>query len=131
MATWPTTLLNEPTLSFSFSNEVPVNRTRMSSGKVRQVRLSTTSIKYMSVEFTLDDTQMGAFESWIRFKINFGMDWFTMPIKMGNGKQNRLVRFIEGRYSSSYEEGRWRCTAQLECENPIIMDEATLDALLA
>lgn len=129
--TWPAKFGYPLYDAFGFSNDSPIQRTPMESGRIRQRKIATTENKVIPVSILVDDETLGAFQAWVRYKVSLGNDFFNMLLKLGNSEQTYSVRIVAGNYSVSFQDGLYRVTFTLEVLNPTIMNESTLNTYLA
>lgn len=81
-----------------------VLRTEMTDGHVRQRLLNANAPETLNVTVQLDRAQLAVFREFWRTELNFGTEYFIMPVlNAGAGGtealENRLVRIQNGAYS--------------------------------
>lgn len=131
METWPVAKFGAPLYDeFGFGNRAAVERTPMDSSRIRKRKLATVNRKVIPVIFNFDDETLAAFQAWHEFKVNLGVDDFTMYGNLGDGEKTYTVN-MGGNYQADHVDGRWQVQITLEILNPIIMTEAALDTWLA
>lgn len=131
MLAWPTSVLPNPTTDFSQDNQASVTRTTMQSGRVRQRRWSTSDRRDMPVNWQLNDDDFELFQSFHKYKLNGGNDWFTIQLPVGGGFKTCTVRFKECAFKASYRTSmNWDVSATLEIQDIPILAEADYDILV-
>jgi hypothetical protein len=113
--TFPTTLPEPSTDSYSFK---PVNglvRTEMDSGYARVRRRFTQTPTEIEVNFKFTLTQLGIFEKFFEQDLLGGASWFYINLYNGTGKSQYIARFKTGTYSvqTSVREFLWDVSGSL------------------
>lgn len=131
METWPA-LFPSPTSAFNPTVAANTVRTTMDSGLVRQRRRFSAELVTVQLTWELDDFQMGIFSAFHLYRLNLGADYFNIQLPFGgNGLQNHVARFQEGKFSQQYEDvGFWTITAVLEIQKRVLFTEEFLDTYL-
>lgn len=130
LVAWPSADLPIPSLRFTLGNEPSIIRTQMASGRFRQRKRFTAEQRPMTAQWRFTEAQFRIFQGWFKFKINSGADFFTMELLLGDGLESYTIRFTDTAYSATYNEPFWDVSAELESEDPNIITESQLDALL-
>src|SRR5690606_19030127 len=93
----------------------PLLRSKLTSGRSRQRRQFTSTPVMVNVRWLMDAQQALFFETWFRWALKDGAEWFEMPLRMPDGFAPRAVRFT-GIYEGPIEAGptHWRFVAELE-----------------
>lgn len=131
METWPYSVLPDPTINYSSDNRTSVVRTQMDSGRVRQRKRFSTDVKQIAVSWVLTNHQYQMFQSFHRFKLNLGADFFFMDHWFGDEPQQVKARFMDGAYASQYVDGRWMVSGTMEVEEVPVIGEGLYDVLLS
>src|SRR3990172_5128457 len=96
MAAWPG--LPAPQLdNYVVNTNAEFIRTEMDLGLARQRRRTTARIATIQTSVKLFEAQLETFEGWFEADTGArgGVEWFTMPLKNGQGLSTWTVRFIE------------------------------------
>jgi hypothetical protein len=93
----------------------PLMRSELQSGRARQRRKYTSVPSIASVSWLFTQSQAQAFESWFRWEIVDGAEWFNATLSTPMGLQPYECRFVD-MYSGPELVGinLWRFTANLE-----------------
>lgn len=122
---WPTQLPLPEQSGYAIQHVSPLQRTQMVSGRARQRRVYTSVPSNVSVQWFLTEQQAQLFESWFRYAITDGADWFLLPLKTPMFTGNYECRFTgiyEGPVLIAYD--KWTVSATIE-----IRERQTLGAL--
>lgn len=112
---WPEQLPPALFIGRSYQPVDPLSRSRLTSGRSRQRRQFTSTPVMVNVRWLMTESQALFFETWFRWTLKDGAEWFDMPLRMPDGLSDRAVRFT-GIYDGPTEAGpnHWRFTAELE-----------------
>lgn len=134
MEAYPISILPQPSsASFSGSNDqASTVRTQMDSGRYRQRSRFTATMNTYKVSWEMDDFQWGMFQSWIKYKISRGADFFTIDIPTGgDGLKNITARIVAGTVTQTYKDVlNWTVSASVETEDNLDWSEDDYDTLL-
>lgn len=107
---------------YGFEHVSTLSRTPLVCGRARQRRRSTTGPSMVPVSiFFKSPEEIQLFESWYRFVIADGGDWFNCRIKSPAGLKPYVCRFVKI-YDGPFLLGAnyWKITGQLELrERPL------------
>jgi hypothetical protein len=114
MATWPA-ILPPPTLSgYGGSPVQAFVRTDMDAGPARQRRRFTDVPEELTLTWKFTATEMGIFRLfWIQ-TLNYGTDWLTMTLDLGNGMAAYDVRFTKPYKYQAQPGMNWLVSADIE-----------------
>ena len=125
LAVWPEQLPLPEQSGYAIQHVSPLQRTTMVSGRARQRRVYTSVPSNVSVQWFLTEQQAQFFETWFRYAITDGADWFLLPLKTPMFTGNYECRFTgiyEGPVLIAYD--KWTVSATIE-----IIERQTLGAL--
>lgn len=132
--TWPTKFPN-PTVSFNGKVNQTVKRTKMDSGRIRQIARFTSELRVFTARWEFTNVQFEAFQSWVKYKLHNGADAFNIALPLGNSTtafKTVEARIVNGEYSWSHKGIlQWEVSCQLEVENAAVLSEALLNVYLA
>ncbi len=132
METWPT-LLPAPNSDFSYTAQTVDVRSQVTEALLDQRHRYDGQIVLVSLTWQMDNVQLAAFESWHKFNINGGSDWFNIFLPVDGTDTLCVARFNDGIYGLSYKEGEvWLVNAKLDVDglpNPVVL-ETDLDTAL-
>lgn len=130
MTTFPPTLPKPETGSYSVQVNTSVARTKFDSGRVRQRKRFTRDFRTMPVSWSFSDEEYGLFQSYYRYALNSGADWFYLNLALGDGIKQYRCRFIADTYTAKYDGFMyWKVTARVETEDessPVSQDEISV-----
>ena len=124
LAVWPEQLPLPEQSGYAIQHVSPLQRTEMVSGRARQRRIYTSVPSNVAVQWFLTEQQAQLFESWFRYAITDGADWFLLPLKTPMFTGNYECRFTgiyEGPVLIAYD--KWTVSATIE-----IKERQTLNA---
>ena len=124
LVSWPTQLPLPEQSGYAIQHVSPLQRTEMVSGRARQRRVYTSVPSNVAVQWFLTEQQAQLFESWFRYAITDGADWFLLPLKTPLFTGNYECRFTgvyEGPTLTTFN--KWTVSATIE-----IKERQTLDA---
>lgn len=100
---------------YGMNHVSPMMRSELQSGRARQRRRYTSVPTIVSVSWILTQPQAAVFESWFRYDIVDGSEWFNATLRTPVGFEPYECRFAE-MYSGPDLIGKtlWRFTAELE-----------------
>lgn len=92
----------------------PMVSTPYDSGQTRWDRQFTDVPTATPVSWILTDAQCAIFRTWYANVLNWGVDWFEMPLTADDGQELRECHFVKG-YSGPTRLGfdRWKISANL------------------
>lgn len=130
MITWPDSL--KPSVNYNVSVSTGAIRTKMDSGRIRQRRRFTISMRQIGVTWKLSDFEFGVFQSVYANLLNGGVDWFEINLPLGDGIKPYKCRFVADSYQHKYDNVMWwTVTAKLETEDqPEPFDAEITEALV-
>jgi hypothetical protein len=125
MYTWPSPtslpdVQNSPYGLQSTDDNSAVLRTDVAPklpGFPQQRARSCGSYKVVPVQFTMSQAQYLFFQNWFEAQISGGADFFIIPLDVGAGFVNYVARFMNGAYSTKFNNPFWVVTATLEYED--------------
>lgn len=115
LAVWPEQLPLPEQSGYAIQHVSPLQRTQMVSGRARQRRVYTSVPSMVAVQWFLTEQQAQLFESWFRYVITDGADWFLLPLKTPMFTGNYECRFTgiyEGPVLIAYD--KWTVSATIE-----------------
>ena len=124
LVSWPEQLPLPEQSGYAIQHVSPLQRTTMVSGRARQRRVYTSVPSNVSVQWFLTEQQARLFETWFRYAITDGADWFLLPLKTPMFTGNYECRFTgiyEGPVLIAYD--KWTVSATIE-----IKERQTLNA---
>lgn len=119
--------LPAPLFGYGFEPENNILRTPMQSGRARQRTLFTSTPDYAQIEWLFGgkcgvsgSQQTRLFMAWARGAVRH--QWFQMPLRTPNGREDVQVRFTESP-SGPFPEGpnAWRFTAKVEIRELFVL----------
>ncbi len=125
LVSWPEQLPMPEQSGYAIQHVSPLQRTAMVSGRARQRRVYTSVPSNVAVQWFLTEQQAQLFESWFRYAITDGADWFLLPLKtpMFTGDYEcRFTGIYEGPVLIAYN--KWTVSATIE-----IKERQTLDPI--
>lgn len=117
METWPTLLPDVSETEYGFETDFNLTRSPGNT-KTRQVQHYHVEYKVLPARWCFTEFQFALFQSFVTHKIAGGADHFLMDLDFGGGMVEVIARIMDGAYQSSYSDGKWIVTAQLEVDNP-------------
>lgn len=107
---------------YDINHVSPLMRSDLQSGRARQRRRYTSVPSMASVSWNMSQAQARVFESWFRYELSDGAEWFNAELRTPLGLQSYECRFAD-MYSGPQLVGvdRWVFQAMLE-----IRDRQTL-----
>ena len=87
---------------FNYKIKPNIIRTQMADGHVRQRLMNTGAPHELSVNFIFSDEEYRKFMAWYRKDINYGQDWFYMPVLNEYGSTDSLFRIQKGERSEEH-----------------------------
>ena len=121
---WPTQLPLPEQSGYAIQHVSPLQRTTMVSGRARQRRIYTSVPSNIAVQWFLTEQQAQLFETFFRYAITDGADWFLLPLKtpMFTGDYEcRFTGIYEGPTLTAFN--KWTVSATIE-----IKERQTLDS---
>ncbi len=117
---------------FNYKIKPNIIRTQMADGHVRQRLVNTGNPHELSVTFIFSDEEYRKFMAWYRKDINYGQDWFYMPVLNEYGSTDSLCRIQNGELSASLNcvnnnGPLWSVQCRLDVEPGIGGDEVWID----
>ena len=117
---------------FNYKIKPNIIRTQMADGYVRQRLVNTGTPHELSVTFIFSDEEYRKFMGWYRKDINYGQDWFYMPVLNEYGSTDSLCRIQNGELSASLNcvnnnGPLWSVQCRLDVEPGIGGDEVWID----
>ena len=126
LAVWPEQLPLPEQSGYAIQHVSPLQRTEMVSGRARQRRVYTSVPSNVSVQWFLTEQQAQLFESWFRYAIMDGADWFLLPLKTPMFTGNCECRFTgiyEGPVLIAYDKWTVSATIEIKERNTITANE--------
>lgn len=130
MSTWPVTL---PLPLLSHGGKAPGTLVRSEDDRaaVAQRRRFSRHARLFQVQWRMTDAQWATFRSFYRSDLSNGAGKFTIDLRVGSGvSQSHVVCLKDALYEAAHDDGEWLVSTTLRCEAPVVMDEASLDALI-
>ena len=124
LVSWPTQLPLPEQSGYAIQHVSPLQRTTMVSGRARQRRIYTSVPSNIAVQWFLTEQQAQLFETFFRYAITDGADWFLLPLKtpMFTGDYEcRFTGIYEGPTLTAFN--KWTVSATIE-----IKERQTLDS---
>lgn len=116
--------------SYGYDEDNDLIRTDMEAGPARVRKRATQTPTVFSVSSKMTYTQLKIFESWIRYKINGGVEWFTVKLDTGSGLVEHMGRYV-GKCSVRHGGAlTWVVSGKIEVEELLVMSEEDLDLLV-
>ena len=115
LAVWPEQLPLPEQSGYAIQHVSPLQRTEMVSGRARHRRVYTSVPSMVAVQFFCTELQAQVFETWFRYAITDGADWFLLPLKTPMFTGNYECRFIgiyEGPVLIAFD--KWTFSAMIE-----------------
>ena len=125
LVSWPTQLPLPEQSGYAIQHVSPLQRTQMVSGRARQRRVYTSVPSNVAVQWFLTEQQAQLFETFFRYAITDGADWFLLPLKtpMFTGDYEcRFTGIYEGPTLTAFD--KWTVSATVE-----IKERQTIGAL--
>ena len=125
LVSWPTQLPLPEQSGYAIQHVSPLQRTQMVSGRARQRRVYTSVPSNVAVQWFLTEQQAQLFETFFRYAITDGADWFLLPLKtpMFTGDYEcRFTGIYEGPTLTAFD--KWTVSATIE-----IKERQTIGAL--
>ena len=103
---------------YGMNHVSPLMRTDLETGRARQRRRYTSVPTIVDVSWLMDKAQAQAFESWFRYGLIDGTEWFNAKLRTPMGFEDNYCRFAE-MYSGPELVGieMWRFQAKLEIKD--------------
>lgn len=96
----------------------PMRRTTMASGRARQRRAFTSVPVMVPVTWMYTLGEFELFEAWFRHIITDGTQWFTGPLKTGQGIRTDYEQRFTDIYTAKAVGARyWQVSAEMELRN--------------
>ena len=124
LVSWPKQLPLPEQSGYAIQHVSPLQRTTMVSGRARQRRVYTSVPSNVAVQWFLTEQQAQLFETFFRYAITDGADWFLLPLKtpMFTGDYEcRFTGIYEGPTLTAFN--KWTVSATIE-----IKERQTLDS---
>ncbi len=100
--------------SYAISPQENLQRTEMENGPALQRSKTDSPIYEISFAFNFTDAENLLFESWYKHILNNGVDWFLIPLAVGDELREQEARFSSSYQSAMSGAGLWKITASLE-----------------
>ena len=132
MQFYPSYLPSPQQRGFNYKIKPNIIRTQMADGHVRQRLVNTGTPHELSVTFIFSDEEYRKFMAWYRKDINYGQDWFYMPVLNEYGSTDSLCRIQKGELSASLNcvnnnGPLWSVQCRLDVEPGIGGDEVWIE----
>lgn len=115
MAAWPSTLPKPLLSGYQGDSGANVSRTEFDSGPARQRLNTTTDPDGVTVSWKFKPAEMVIFKAFWKTTINYGTDWFSISLNIGDGFATYQARLISGKYQYQALPGmNWQVTAKLD-----------------
>lgn len=100
----------------------PMLRTTMESGRARQRLNFESAPETVSFTWNFDTNQAAFFRGWYARNLNYGVEWFNMPLQLPEGFRNFECRFT-GKPDGPrlVQITRWELSATLELREPSLI----------
>lgn len=101
MQTWPTWF---PGCTVDFSQKVrtSISRTQMEDGIPRQRPREIENQRMLSVSWEFDKQQFAEFQSFFKYSISNGCDWFNLTVPISGEMEEKVVRFVDGTFDHKH-----------------------------
>ena len=126
LAVWPEQLPLPEQSGYAIQHVSPLQRTEMVSGRARQRRVYTSVPSNVAVQWFLTEQQAQLFETWFRYAITDGADWFLLPLKTPVGIKHYEARFngmYDGPVLTSFNKWTFSGTLEIRERNTITANE--------
>lgn len=80
---------------YDINHVSPLMRSDLQSGRARQRRRYTSVPSMASVSWNMSQAQAQVFESWFRYELSDGAEWFNAELRTPLGLQSYECRFAE------------------------------------
>lgn len=112
---------------YGLNHVSPLMRSELESGRTRQRRRYTSVPTIVAVSWILTRQQAQVFESWFRYEIEDGSEWFNCRLNTPVGLQDYECRFAD-MYSGPQLVARdhWQFSAEIEIRERQTVDEALI-----
>lgn len=101
MQAWPAWFPN-CTVDFSQKVASAVSRTPMEDQLVKQVSREVADQRTLNVQWEFDKDQFAEFQSFFKYLLSNGADWFEATVPVSGQMQTKVVRFLNGEFSHSH-----------------------------
>lgn len=115
---------------YGYDEDNDLIRTDMEAGPARVRKRATQTPTVFSVSCKMTYTQLKIFESWIRHKINGGVEWFTVTLDTGSGLVEHMGRYVGKCSVRKASVLRWVVSGKIEVEKLQVMSEEELDEMV-
>lgn len=128
---WPAALPSPTLPGYGIEDDPGLLRTDVDVGSARQRRTSTQASGELTVQWEFTLFEFALFESWLRYRANYGATWFNMEYLGGLGLVEAEVRFQRGKAPAKFQNGaRVVVTAKLDVRDRPMLEDGDLDVLL-
>lgn len=104
-----------PDDSLAIDLDLQVIRTKMESGRARQRLRFPGAVNVIKLTWVLNGEQHKRFKSHHAFDLNYGCDWFVLPLITGQFIKPHIGRMVGGKYSEQYKpHDKWTVSAVIE-----------------
>ena len=115
---WPDIFPDANMQSYSIVPNENIIRTHMESGMKQRQRF-TSRLFNVKIKWIMSSWIFSIFESWHRYIIEGGSEWFKMSLRNGLGSHNCNVRFISSYNSKLLSNNFWEISSNLEVKGMI------------
>jgi hypothetical protein len=74
----------------------------MEDGFVKQASREVENQRTLNVVWEFDKDQFAEFQSFFKYSLSNGADWFTATVPVSGQMESKTVRFVNGEYSHSH-----------------------------
>jgi len=74
----------------------------MEDGFVKQESREVENQRTLAVVWEFDKDQFSEFQSFFKYSLSNGADWFTATVPVSGLMESKVVRFVNGEFSHSY-----------------------------
>ncbi len=142
LVAWPSRILPLPQRGGVTTEHADLAaRSQPRPGPIHCTERSRWPWQKVSLAWVMTDLQLAIFDAFWHHTLSHGVAWFTTVVRGEGGSDTpvELTARIAGGYEATMANGRWRVTAQAECDQvtqytepavPSIIDTATLRYLV-
>ena len=111
---YPVEQVPPPSFNFVLDQQSSLIRSTMTTGRPRQRRKNTEAITLLSTSWVLNADEWEVFRAWFNDELKQGVEWFSIPLKIGPVTREFIMRFTDGFTSSHKAVNNWEVAASLE-----------------
>ncbi len=107
--------------SYGYDEENNIIRTDMEAGPSRVRRRSTQAGTIFAVSSKMTNDQLKIFESWVKYKISGGADWFSVSLDTGSGLVEYTGRYVGKCSVRRGGAGSWIVSGKIEVPELLVI----------